>query len=270
MARTLTGNNRQREQRLQELMLLRMSQQFERRLAQEIARAMRSAARALTDGRVSPADQIREKHQQRIERLLTSIYRASMQAMAEHMTGTQRSWRGEIETKNLDEVEPTEVTDRLMQTWMATVGSSKITQITKTTQEDIRRVINRGIREGLSEREIGKLIRQQAPTKSASRAQTIARTEVHAASQASAQSVAEAANLNMVRVWVSSKGERTRTIADGAQFDHLAADGQRVGMNEPFFIEGINGDEELMYPGDPAGSAANIINCRCAVVFELA
>lgn len=270
MARTLTGNNRRREQRLQELMVERMSQQFERRLSREIARAMRAGARALADGRISPADQIREKHQQRIERLLSNIYRASMQAMAEHMTGTQRSWRGEIETKNLDEVEPTEVTDRLMQRWMATVGAEKITQITKTTQEDIRRTINRGIRDGLSEREIGKLIRDIAPTKSASRAQTIARTEVHAASQASAQGVAEAANLNMVRVWVSSKGERTRTIADGAKFDHRAADGQKVGMNEPFTIRGVNGDEQIMYPGDPSGSAANIINCRCSVVFELA
>jgi len=60
---------------------------------------------------------------------------------------------------------------------------------------------------------------------------------------------------------VSSQGERTRTIADGAQFDHLAADGQRVGMNEPFVIEGVNGDEELRYPGDPMGSAGNVINC---------
>jgi len=270
MARTLTGNNRQREQALQELMILRLSQQFERRLAREIARAMRAAAKALTDGRISPADQIREKHTLRIERLLSTLYRTAMQAMAEHMTGTQRSWRGKIESKNLDEVEPTEVTDRLMQRWMAEVGARKITQITRTTQDDIHRVINRGIRDGLSEREIAKLIRDQAPTKSASRAQTIARTEVHAASQASAQSVAEASGLDMVRVWVSSKGERTRTIADGAQFDHLAADGQRRGMSEPFLIEGVNGDEELLYPGDPSGSPANVINCRCAVVMELA
>lgn len=260
---TLTGRSRRAEQRLQELMLARMSQQFERRLSREIARAMKEAASSLNP------DAIGAKHERRVARLLESVWRASMQAMAEHMTGTQRSWRGKIETKNLDEVEPTEVTDRLMQSWMNTIGAQKITQITQTTQQDVRGIISRGIRDGLSERDIGKLIRDTAPTKSASRAQTIARTEVHAASQASAQSVAEAANLNMVRVWVSSKGERTRTIADGAQFDHLAADGQRVGMNERFVIRGVNGNEELRYPGDPSGSAANVINCRCAVVFEM-
>jgi hypothetical protein len=25
------------------------------------------------------------------------------------------------------------------------------------------------------------------------------------------------------------------------------------------------GGEMLMYPGDPAGSAGNVINCRCAI-----
>lgn len=250
-------------------MLERMSQQFERRLGREIARAMRSAARAYTDGKIAPWRQIAGDHENRVKRLMETVWRASMQSMAEHMTGTERSWRGNIETKRLDSVEPTEVTDSLMRQWMETVGAQKITQITTTTQAEIRRMIEVGIRDGLSEREIGKLIRDQAPSKSASRAQTIARTEVHAASQAAAQEVATQSDLDMVRVWVSSKGERTRTIADGAKFDHRAADGQKVGMEEPFIIRGVNGDEALRYPGDPMGSAANIINCRCAVVFEL-
>jgi len=269
MARTLTGNNRRREQRLQEVMLARTSQQFERRLSREIARAMRAGAAALEDGQVSPADQITSEHRQRLTRLMENLWRASMTQMAEHMTGTQRSWAGKIEAKNLSDVEPTEVVDRLMSAWMADVGAQKITQITYTTKESIRTIIESGIQGGLSERDIAKRIREIAPTKSASRAQTIARTEVHAASQASAQDVAEASGVAMVRVWVSSQGERTRTIADGAQFDHLAADGQRVGMNEPFVIEGVGGDEQLQYPGDPMGSAGNVINCRCAVIYEL-
>lgn len=269
MPKTLTGNSRAREQRLQELMLFRLSQRFERRLAREIARAMRSGARKLQDGVIAPEDSILPEHKRRVKRLLSDVWRRSMLDMSEHMTGTRRSWAGKIEAKQLEEVEPTEVTDRLMQRWLATEGAEKIKEITQTTREDVRRVIERGIREGLSERDIGRLIRDRAPTKSASRAQTIARTEVHAAGQAAAQSVAEAAGVAMVRVWVSSKGERTRTIADGAQFDHLAADGQTVGMQEPFTIRGVNGPEQIMYPGDPSGSAANVINCRCAVVFEL-
>ena len=260
---TLTGRSRRAEQRIQELMLSRTSQQFERRLSREIARAMRSAA-----GSLNP-DGIESEHRKRLTRLMESLWRASMLSMAEHMTGAERSWRGKIEAKNLSDVEPTEVTDRMMQEWMATIGARKITQITDTTKEDIRRTVEAGIRDGLSERDIAKRIREIAPTKSASRAQTIARTEVHAASQASAQEVADQSGVSMVRVWVSSQGERTRTFEEGAQFDHVIPDGQQRGMNEPFDIPGVNGDEQLMYPGDPAGSAGNVINCRCAVAFEL-
>ena len=34
-------------------------------------------------------------------------------------------------------------------------------------------------------------------------------------------------------------------------------------MNEPFIVNG----EPLMYAGDPAGSAANVVNCRCVVLY---
>jgi hypothetical protein len=38
-------------------------------------------------------------------------------------------------------------------------------------------------------------------------------------------------------------------------------DGQLRGLNEPFDVCG----EPLMYPGDPSGSAGNVINCYCNV-----
>mgnify|MGYP001804312122 CR=1 FL=1 len=38
-------------------------------------------------------------------------------------------------------------------------------------------------------------------------------------------------------------------------------DGVRVGKDEDFDVQG----EKLAYPGDPKGSAANVINCRCTV-----
>lgn len=44
---------------------------------------------------------------------------------------------------------------------------------------------------------------------------------------------------------------------------HWAAHGQRVPVNEPFIVMG----EEMMYPLDPAGSAANIVNCMCRSVL---
>jgi len=45
--------------------------------------------------------------------------------------------------------------------------------------------------------------------------------------------------------------------------DHREIDGQTVGLHERFILPD---GEELYYPGDPAGSAGAIINCRCVAV----
>ena len=59
-------------------------------------------------------------------------------------------------------------------------------------------------------------------------------------------------------VWVSNLDERTREA-------HAIANGQEKSANEMFFI----GGEFLEYPGDPNGSAGNIINCRCSKVSKI-
>lgn len=58
----------------------------------------------------------------------------------------------------------------------------------------------------------------------------------------------------VVKEWVAVIDSRTRDA-------HKKADGQRVPIDEPFIVNG----EKLMFPGDPNGSAENIINCRCTM-----
>lgn len=53
------------------------------------------------------------------------------------------------------------------------------------------------------------------------------------------------------------------TQRDGAERDeHGFADGQEVGVSEAFVVDG----EALRFPGDPFGSAGNVINCRCSML----
>jgi uncharacterized protein with gpF-like domain len=118
-------------------------------------------------------------------------------------------------------------------------------------------VVAEGVKAGLSEKEIAKAIRNMAPGKSASRAQTIARTEVHGAAMFTAQVSAESTGIDFRREWVSSDSERSREA-------HQNVDGP-VSMSEPFIV----GGEALMYPGDPNGSPGNVINCRCVVTFTV-
>lgn len=97
------------------------------------------------------------------------------------------------------------------------------------------------------------------------RAETIARTETlrtvglardEALDQVLDQSGIDAARV--VRVWRSTRDSRTRDT-------HLAMDGQPRGAKQPF--QSPSG-ALLMYPGDPAAPAAEIINCRCVVVHQ--
>ena len=55
--------------------------------------------------------------------------------------------------------------------------------------------------------------------------------------------------------WVTMHDDRVRE-------GHALADGQEVPLGSPFVVDG----EYLQYPGDPRGSAGNVVNCRCVVV----
>jgi len=57
------------------------------------------------------------------------------------------------------------------------------------------------------------------------------------------------------KIWVSQKLPETRDA-------HFIADGQTVNIDDPFYVDG----EALMYPGDPNGSAKNVINCLCILI----
>lgn len=94
---------------------------------------------------------------------------------------------------------------------------------------------------------------------SEARAHTIARTSVVPAANGATDTAMGVIHDQVVALdkeWLATDDERTRE-------EHAEADGQRVGYNEPFLVMG----EEMMYPGDPAGSAANVVNCRCVVLY---
>lgn len=96
-------------------------------------------------------------------------------------------------------------------------------------------------------------------------AERIARTETHTVSEATTHESAGAisdAGYDLTKEWVATMTDsRTRP-------DHVDADGQVVSINNPFML----GDaaEELMFPGDPSGSAAQVANCRCSTVYSMA
>lgn len=118
-------------------------------------------------------------------------------------------------------------------------------------KKTITQEISRGIASGLAYRDIARNIGNVsgAPL---FRAKTIARTEGHRIQQMStvdAQQAAKAKGADVVKQWDAALDGRTRD-------SHRRVDGEIRELDEKF----SNG---LMFPGDPNGSAAEVVNCRC-------
>lgn len=140
----------------------------------------------------------------------------------------------------------------------------RVTAITGTSKDYARRIIQRVVSENstVGTDKLGMLLERELKKKGARistwRARVIARTEVATASNMGQQIGAEAIDAPMVKTWLSQVDDRTRDA-------HIEANGQTVGMRESFIV----GGEQLYVPCDANGSAANTVNCRCAVTYAV-
>jgi uncharacterized protein with gpF-like domain len=134
----------------------------------------------------------------------------------------------------------------------------KITAIDETSREMIRRAIEKGISEGKGMEQIADDIDRAVDLEPivANRAMVIARTEVISASNFGSQLGARSTGLQLEKQWLATPDTRTRD-------SHADADGQTRKLDEEYIV----GGEALMFPGDPQGSAENVINCRCTEVY---
>ena len=132
--------------------------------------------------------------------------------------------------------------------------------ITQRIANRIAREIEVGRAEGLTLQQIAKNIRDKVIPISRSRAALIARTETHNALGFAQHryhtTVMGATGQQLVKQWVSTADGRTRS-------HHVVANGQTVGMDEDFIVNGM----PMSYVGDPRGGASNVINCRCVILY---
>lgn len=126
---------------------------------------------------------------------------------------------------------------------------NRIKGITRTTEKAVRAALVEGVQEEESIRKIAKRIQAVFQDASTHRAITIARTEVIGASNAAAEAGYAQGGAEK-KGWLATRDDRVRDA-------HKAADGQVVPINSTFRVDG----EELRYPGDPNGSAKNVIMC---------
>lgn len=184
-------------------------------------------------------------------KILSTHYRAVITASSQRII-KQR------EKKQEDEI------DIIVQSYIATVTATKVTQVTETTKRQIRKAIKKGIADGLSIAEIGKLIRQNksfAPYRST----MIARTETHSAMNYGNFEISKRIGLK-VKQWRSALDDRTR--------DWHKVMNKKTRPRDEFFIiitpagKGTTFEDRMMCTGDyQNGSALNVINCRCFTLY---
>lgn len=204
---------------------------------------------------------------ERIEEMLRETYATAMRIGGQPMIEGMKDCFPHLQTKQ----EEDDLFAQFVQEFIDQFGAQKVQQILETTRRQIMEVIRQGQREGLGVEQIAKALREVIPEFSRVRSRVIARTETHASSQYGQMRTAMQSTRPLVKTWNSVEDARTRSILDDDNYDHRIMDGERVAMEQPFMVPTAFGTREpLMYPGDPNGTAGNVINCRCSVTFRRA
>ena len=233
-----------------------------RAFAAEIARAMgEMLASYQATGR---APNLPDDHEARLRAVMQAMAAQSIATFGARILEQGKAHQPELEVKSF-----AEFFQRLALEFIALEAvRQRITSIASTTRRQIVTMITRGQEEGDSLDTISRNINRRTPRISRWRGAMIARTETHSAANYGAHNAAKATGLNLVKQWISVEDTRIRDFNEPtiAEFDHRRMDEQTVAMDQPFMVPRRGGGyEALMHPGDPAGSAGNLINCRCAV-----
>src|SRR5260221_2126487 len=145
--------------------------------------------------------------------------------------------------------------------YLLSMAGTKVQQIDSTTLAQLQSELADGVQAGESIAQLSQRVDDLYAFQTEERIQKIVSTEVVAASNYGSHEAALASDLSLNKVWLSTNDGHTRP-------DHREADGQTVGMDEPFEV----GGEQLMYPGDISlgASAKEIVYCRCTQYYESA
>jgi len=139
-------------------------------------------------------------------------------------------------------------------------AANRVADISQSLADDVRDIVMRGVRAGLSNDQIARAMYRDIPEFSRGRSARIARTETHNAAMAAAWESLKYRNVPVrTKTWVTAHDERVRQ-------SHADLDGVTIPVDEPF--QAASGP--MMYPGDSSmgAGAEDIVNCRCSPIYR--
>jgi len=162
-----------------------------------------------------------------------------------------------------------ETVRRAASDYVSRYGARNAAQIIRTTEQQIRSLVLGGLSRGQASEAVFSSLSAKVPDLAGTRAELITRTEVHSSSQFVSFIFAQQSQLALKKVWNTVVDDRTRSFLNGSEFSHRAINGVVVPLNSRFAVPKLGGSQELLnFPGDPAGSAGNVINCRCIQTYS--
>jgi hypothetical protein len=229
-------------------------------LAASLMAGMSSLVESLRQGSSSTA--LPQIEQQRVVAALEALWAHAI------TQATQLVFTTHAEKKS----EETAVIQRIIHEFFTSRGRQTALQINYTTEQQIQALISGGLRRGEAQSTVMQTVLDKLPGIADLRGLLITRTEIHAATQYAGQRAAEAVGHLTKKTWHSVHDDRTRDFGLSgkiSQFNHRVMHGDSVPLNHSFLVPTLFGGVEALYfPGDPNGSAGNVINCRCVQSFE--
>lgn len=264
MTTRLVNQNRRKEQQQQERILSVLETKFRSKFAAEIIRASVLMLEAFISTGSAPS--LPDDHANKIANIYKQLSLVTAEVFGGRVLDQGKSLSLVAETKEFEEL-----FQRIAQNYISSEFiRRRITSVSESTRAQIIALIETGQKEGLGVDVIASNIAKALPLISKRRGALIARTETHGAANQAADQTARATGLNLKKEWVAVNDGRTRDFGEGDgivdQYSHRVMDGVVVDIDQAFSVPDKFGEfEKMMFPGDPNGSAANTINCRCAI-----
>lgn len=240
---------------------VRLAADHERALAGDLrkifAAAGRAAAAHVALGETAAAESAHAAFEGRVSRALRARLQTAAEASAalvvEELTG-EKAGGAAREAKR----SPNDAASSTIAAWLAERGAAMVAGVLDSIRRLIRNALRRGAALDEPPRVLARRIRDETAGQiGRKRAEMIARTETHTATQVGAEAAARATGLTILKEWGATEDKRTRPA-------HAEADAQTVEQDADFIV----GGEHMRFPGDTRGSAWNVINCRCVALYH--
>lgn len=228
---------------------------LERAIAADLQRAIEEAAQAAAE-RVR-AEQHKEEVAEAVAALLLggSLYRLLRGRLLAVALAFVQFTHAEL---GVTSAELDAQASHAAQQWVTQYAASVVNDIAQSTAARVLKTLTTSETDKLAAEETAKrILALLAGDAGEARARGLAGDLAHAVSGYASDEAARYSRLQVLRMWTSMEDIKVRP-------SHRLADGQIVGLDQPFIVGGYN----LRFPGDPLGPPREVINCRCVTLYR--